>query len=296
MAFEGEDLFNLLVTGASGWGSTNDVMSKDRVLEYTDEHIKNKYVADGVLDVALVMQLPTVFACETSWDGTNQPARIGTLTSVQLIGREYRLQYVIDPDIPPIPNEMLFETAANDLGIEVNARGSFPESSRNHWSIKDIDLYRVLLKHQVGLRPKPKVFDIPLVAIDNNMVAVMMPFDVSYNPVYETLQSAIRDLGMICQRADDIWVNDHIIQDVALLLGKAAIVVCDLSGRNANVFYEAGIAHTLGKDVILIAQSPHDIPFDVAAIRYIQYLPNGEGLEQLDRDIQARISTLRERR
>ena len=128
------------------------------------------------------------------------------------------------------------------------------------------------------------------------MVAVMMPFDTSFNPVYKTLQLAIQDLGMICQRADDIWVNDHIIQDVALLLSTAAIVVCDLTRRNANVFYETGIAHTLGKDVILITQSASDIPFDVAAIRYIQYLPNGEGLEQLSRDIQARISTLRERR
>lgn len=289
-------MFNLLVTGSVGWDSTNDVMSKDRVLEYTDEHIKNMFINGGILDVFSVLQLPTVFACENSSDGSHQPARVGTLTGVQLIGKEYRLQYVLDPDIPPIPNEILFGTAANDLGIDLGTRRYFGESSRNHWAIKDADLYKVLLKHHVGLRAKPKVFDLPTVGIENNLVAVMMPFDASFNPVYETLQAAIRDLGMICQRVDDIWVNDHIIQDIALLISKASVVICDLSGRNANVFYEAGIAHTLGKDVILIARSAHDIPFDVAAIRYIQYLPNGEGLDQLYRDTQSRVSTLRERK
>lgn len=289
-------MFNLLVTGSIGWDNTNDVMSKDRVLEYTDEHIKNMFVRNGVLDIASVLQLPTVFACENSRDGSYQPARVGKLTDIQLISNEYRLQYVFDLDIPPIPNEILFGTAANDLSIDIGSRRSFAESSRIHWSIKDVDLYKVLLKHQIGLKSKPKVFDIPNVGIEKNLVAVMMPFDTSFNPVYEILQSAIQDLGMICQRADDIWVNDHIIQDIALLLSKAAIVVCDLSDRNANVFYETGIAHTLGKDVILIAQSKYDIPFDVAAIRHIHYLNNGEGLERLKRDIQVRISTLKEMR
>lgn len=289
-------MFNLLVTGSVGWDSTNDVMSKDRVLEYTDEHIKNMFYRDGVLDVASVLQLPTIFACENSSDGSTPPARVGTLLSIRLVGNEYRLHYMLDPDIPPIPNEILFGTAANDFNIDLGSRRSFAESSRNHWAIKDVDLYKALLKHQVGLRSRPKVFDIPNVGVDKKLVAVMMPFDASFNPVYEILQSAIRDLGMICQRADDIWFNEHIIQDVALLLSKASIVVCDLSDRNPNVFYEAGIAHTLGKDVILIAQSKHDIPFDVASIRHIQYLRNGEGLEQLYRDVHARISTLVERR
>ena len=60
-----------------------------------------------------------------------------------------------------------------------------------------------------------------------------------------------RDIAIL---EDDIWEG----------LNKAAIVVCDLSRKKANVFYETGIAHTLGKDVILIAQAKEDIPFDIA--------------------------------
>lgn len=286
-------MFNLLVTGSSGWGSSRDSMGKGRVLEYTAQHLESIFAPGGVLDVAAVIKLPTVFACENSWDGNHQPARVGTLTHVQLTGTEYRFEYVFDPGISPIPNEVLFGSAASDL--DINTKASIPESSRNHWSIKDVDLFKVLLGHQTGKGPRPKVFDLPNVSINDNLVAVMMPFDASFRPVYDALQAAIGGLGMTCQRADDIWENDHVVQDVALLLSKSSVVVCDLSGRNANVFYETGIAHTLGKEVILIAQSQTDIPFDVAAIRYIKYLPNGEGLSKLGSDVQSRILTLKGR-
>jgi len=69
-------------------------------------------------------------------------------------------------------------------------------------------------------------------------------------------------------------------------------VVCDCSGRNPNVFYEIGIAHSLGKDVILITRSADDIPFDLRHLRYVSYLPNTEGLEALTKAVEGRLRTL----
>ncbi len=287
-------MFNLLVTGSTGWSSSRGTMSSSRTLEHTAQHLKTRFAPGGVLDPRAVTELPTVFACENSRDGNQPQARVGTLTRVQLIGTEYQLEYVFDPDIPPISNSVLFSTAANDL--QINTTDSIPESFRKHWSIKDVDLFKVLLKRGVGRRSKPKVFDLADEPVDDNLVAVMMPFDAAFKPVYEALQTAIGEVGMTCQRADDIWENDHVVQDVALLLCKAAVVVCDLSGRNANVFYETGIAHTLGREVILIAQSAADIPFDVAAIRHIRYLPNREGLAKLGADLKRRVETLKARK
>lgn len=61
------------------------------------------------------------------------------------------------------------------------------------------------------------------------------------------------------------------------LIDRSRVVVCDCTGRNPNVFYEAGIAHTLGREVILVTQADHDIPFDRRHFRYVRYLNNGEG-------------------
>ena len=70
------------------------------------------------------------------------------------------------------------------------------------------------------------------------------------------------------------------------------MVVCDCSDRNPNVFYEIGIAHTLGKEVVLITQSKDDIPFDLRHIRYVQYLNNAEGRRALVTKLAKRIETL----
>jgi hypothetical protein len=73
----------------------------------------------------------------------------------------------------------------------------------------------------------------------------------------------------------------EVIQDVCSLIYRSRVVICDFSGRNPNVFYEAGIAHTLGKVVIPIVQNAEDIPFDLRHIRFIRYLNNNEGRQVL---------------
>ena len=120
----------------------------------------------------------------------------------------------------------------------------------------------------------------------------MMPFAPQFNSVYETLKSLASELGLNCLRADDIWENHSVIQDVVSLICRSKIVICDCTGRNPNVFYEAGIAHSLGKDVVLITQNSDDIPFDLRHLRYVTYLNNGEGLQKLAADLCDRIATL----
>lgn len=44
------------------------------------------------------------------------------------------------------------------------------------------------------------------------------------------------------------------MDDVISLIWRSRVVIADFTTRNLNVFYETGIAHTLGGDVIQIAQ------------------------------------------
>lgn len=127
----------------------------------------------------------------------------------------------------------------------------------------------------------PRVFKIPEGGMDGKLVAVMMPFDAEFVPVCNAIKECATETGLTCKRVDDIWEDSTIIQDVFALIYRAAIVVCDFSGKNANVFYEAGIAHTLGRKVISLAQHISDIPFDLRHHRCLMYLPNAQGLEEL---------------
>jgi hypothetical protein len=92
-----------------------------------------------------------------------------------------------------------------------------------------------------------------------------------------------------CRRADDIWENPAVIQDVVSLIDRSSVVIADCTGRNPNVFYEIGIAHTLGREVILITQNAEDIPFDLRHLRYVTYLNNSEGLAALVARLQPRL-------
>jgi len=138
----------------------------------------------------------------------------------------------------------------------------------------------------------PSVFSVPEKPINPNLVSVRMPFKMEYDKVLEIIKAACHDVGMPCQRVDDIWNNSAIIQDIFELIYCSSIVIVDFSGKNPNVFYEAGIAHTLGKNVIPITQSIEDIPFDMRHHRSIQYLNNNEGLLKLKTHLETKIKAL----
>lgn len=138
----------------------------------------------------------------------------------------------------------------------------------------------------------PTVFNVPTCEMDPRLVALMMPFSKEFERVGKTVKAAAQSLSLVCERADDIFENSILVQDIFTLIFKAPIIVCDCSGKNPNVLYETGIAHVLGRNVILITQNLDDIPFDLRHHRIITYLPNGEGLKELKKALESRLKTL----
>ena len=128
----------------------------------------------------------------------------------------------------------------------------------------------------------PNVFQVPEMSVETDLVAVMMPFRAEFNDIYEAIKQGCKLAGFRCLRADDIWEESTIIQEIFNLIFRAQIIIVDFSSKNPNVMYETGIAHTLGKHVIPLSQSMDDIPFDMAHHRVLKYLPNQEGLASLE--------------
>jgi hypothetical protein len=272
-------MFNLLVKYQS-WGDGRDTISSSRVFEYTEPSLVGRFTPGGQLDLVALAALPTLFVQETSGQ-RDQVARVGTITRARMNnGRDIVLDYTYDLGIPAVPNKTLQGFAA-DLDIQ-----DF-QLSRTHWSVKDSDLYRALLRNSQPRRQRPKVFQ-----FEPSLMSAMMPFHPNFDAVYATLQRVAETAGLRCRRADDIWESPAVIQDVVSLIDRSSVVICDCTGRNPNVFYEIGIAHALGREVILITQAEADIPFDLRHLRFVQYLNNGEGLHALSTRLQPRLSEL----
>jgi hypothetical protein len=140
----------------------------------------------------------------------------------------------------------------------------------------------------------PSVFELPQGSTVKDCVSIMMPLSKDFDNVYSAIKNACIKKGVTFHRADNFWKNSVIIQDIFELIYRSSIVIVDFSSRNENVFYEAGIAHTLGKNVIPITQSIDNIPFDLRHHRHIIYLNNGEGLRELENKLADRLECLKE--
>lgn len=138
----------------------------------------------------------------------------------------------------------------------------------------------------------PNLFQIPNEPLEHDLVSVMMPFEMEFSATHDAIKSACSHAGLKCIRADDVWDHSTVIQDVFSLIFRSFVVVCDFSGKNANVLYETGIAHTLGKHVVPITQSEGDVPFDLRHHRFLKYLNNEEGRTKLTGELAKRLSTL----
>jgi hypothetical protein len=102
---------------------------------------------------------------------------------------------------------------------------------------------------------------------------VIMPFVAPIGNYYASVyEPAIRKAGLTPTRADsDIFGTGKIIDQVWRGITAAKVLVAELTTRNANVFYELGLAHALKKPVVLVSANELDVPFDLRHIRVIYY-------------------------
>jgi hypothetical protein len=78
------------------------------------------------------------------------------------------------------------------------------------------------------------------------------------------------ECGYTAVRADEISEPGSITTQVINRILEAPMVVADLTGNNANVFYELAVRHAIRKPYVQIIQKGERIPFDVAGIRTIE--------------------------
>lgn len=101
---------------------------------------------------------------------------------------------------------------------------------------------------------------------------VMMPFGGWFDRYYKEIYvPAIKDAGLEPMRADELFSTGSVVEQIWEQIGKARVLLADLTGKNANVFYELGLAHAAKKPVVFTAANVDDVPFDLRHLRVIIY-------------------------
>jgi hypothetical protein len=107
---------------------------------------------------------------------------------------------------------------------------------------------------------------------DTIFAFVLMPFDSTFNDVYKLgIKEVASNLGIRAERVDEQLYHEGILDRIYNQIGIADIIIADMTGRNANVFYEVGYAHAKGKLCLHLTQEATDIPFDLQHHRHIVY-------------------------
>lgn len=124
-------------------------------------------------------------------------------------------------------------------------------------------------------------------------IFMITPFRDGYNDIYQrVIVPTIQDLNLTIKRGDEFnSVNGQIMGEVWAALNACRLVIVETTEINANVYYELGIAHTLGKPAILITQGKEieDFPFDIRHLRFTVYETTDDGLTALEQNLRDSI-------
>ena len=253
------------------------------MFEYTSDDLKERYMGN----LAGLADLPTLVVAEAQPNGTNRTrAFLSRIDRVREAGKKIQFSYH-HLSYPLISEEIM---GSGFFYINTNSY----EHGRTHWAVKEgnaIENTFSLLQSRARETGPPQLFGInewptPV----PRQVAVMMPFESDFDPVYGAISRACKFQGLRSLRVDEIYKPTPIISDIFSIIAQSSLVISDLTGRNPNVLYETGIAHALGRQVIMIMQDQKDVPFDLKHIRFIKYLANREGISKLQEDLKRTLS------
>jgi hypothetical protein len=183
-----------------------------------------------------------------------------------------------------------------DLGLVTFAESHVQGGTLPNGEIKATDLWSkirvacggmslteaaMLSRHSKGIAVFP-AFGRPPATKQRIDISVLMPFKAKLETVYtEHIKGAVERLGLSIRRADELYSPEPFMVKVWQGICAAQLVLADCTEKNANVFYEIGIAHTVGKKVVLITRSEKDIPSDIKHFDYMAYAYTSEGVEAL---------------
>ena len=123
---------------------------------------------------------------------------------------------------------------------------------------------------------------------------VAMPYGEKW---FESVQQTIIDAGAAkdfdCIVSLNMATAGQIIEQIWQQLRRAEAVVADLTNSNPNVYYEVGLAHALGKQIIFVTQDNDKLPFDVSTSRCIRYKENN--LTQLRDELEKAFAAVPQR-
>lgn len=186
--------------------------------------------------------------------------------------------------------------ADRNYRLRVRVRGSRVTVTIDDIDILVVDLPAPLPQGQAGLwcmsRATITISHFKVIA-QRPRAFVVMEYSERYNELYEdVIKPVCQHEGLEVIRGDEEFGPGVIIADVARRIVEAKIIIAEISPTNANVYYELGYAHALGKPSILIAERSTKLPFDVSPFRTLFYENSINGKAKIEDGLRKHVQAI----
>ncbi|HEU4456070.1 MAG TPA: hypothetical protein VFR81_23590 [Longimicrobium sp.] len=156
------------------------------------------------------------------------------------------------------------------------------------------EVYDDALRDQFRLTPAgwTRLNELRATRPDSSRAFVAMWFADELTPAWtEGIRPGLEDAGYTAVRLDAVEHNEKIDDRIIAEIRRSGLVVADLTGGRANVYFEAGFAMGLGVPVIWTCREDHldDLHFDTRQYNYIGWTTPAELRERLRLRIEATL-------
>jgi hypothetical protein len=132
--------------------------------------------------------------------------------------------------------------------------------------------FKRFMEHLSLLRTRP-IFGPPPIAADDRLACLLLPQSGSAS---REISEAVDESGMTSKGAGNI-TDKVTIREMWMLINESRVVIADLTSADPGVMYGLGIAHTLGKDTILVSPEGSVYLPDLTRTTRIEYIQCDEG-------------------
>lgn len=150
----------------------------------------------------------------------------------------------------------------NHLVVEGNVSGSGANISLKDNAVSVLRPYQFI--EDLGI-------DLGVLKVIENQVFVLTPFHSMYEETYDTIKSACAMNDLVAVRGDEAFKVGNILRHIIEQIICSPFIIANINGRNPNVHYELGIAHALGKNILLVSEGVEEIAFDLQSERVLIY-------------------------
>jgi hypothetical protein len=130
--------------------------------------------------------------------------------------------------------------------------------------------------------------------LDSRSAFVLLPSNERLNKNYANIEKAAEENRVTLHLARDIREGRAAVKDLWESINGSRVIIADLTGPDPGVMYALGIAHTVGRDTILICPKGSKYLVDIPRTRRIEYKKSEPGREKLGKDLSEMLKSMLE--